>query len=963
MPGYQNDRQAQPPRNMGDHPSEPAGTSLAQNHQGLPTRRVDPKQQDHESCGHRLPAHHGDGTSAIPPKHQGSCTTDFQGRDAHTLSGVHFRGKNPLKNSPQALRSFHGKTVPQRTSAVLQLPEVRAPQGKLHRATSLRNLQRPSQHRLVPHSLQRKEDCPSKVPQLQAGTPRLEPKMPRKTSAHSSPNTTKGGNNNPSSKAETSHCPQTSPMGTEASHLCPNSSSSATNPHTKTTASENHPKTTHQLGEKPSSSKTLTSNWRYPKETSSSNTSNQSNPQAPTKSLGDSSKQGTKGLQIHQKPSANSNARRFLGPLSHHHSHGELVEVHASTVRHNSLQYAGSPAKPASSGCLTGRDTCPSQISAHTNLPHYHSNTLLDTNQEAHSRRHPCGNGGTGNQPSARTHHAELPASTQPQGSQTQAINTLSVSYSTGRLNTKSASTHTLGKLGAVPQGECSVAYQSLGDADPASQTPHTPAITTLSKSPSTEGLKILQWNIAGYKSKCSALRAVVMAEQFDVILLQETLIPASKTISFAGYIPFYFPYNPNPHSRGLLTLVKNTIPASKILQPIPCGEGVEVLAVKLQLLNHNFTIYNLYKPHNGLLKSGELFTQASIEPLYIGGDFNAHHSILSSPSPTNPDGEHLANLLEDITDITLLNNGEPTHSRGGRLDLSFINTNLRNMAAWQVHPTLTSDHFATKTTLNMPKIPPPPPPPARWNQNLANWHIFEKSLEEWHSSYTPPTNINQLEEDLTRALHTAANQSMPKTRQARRQYNDSWYYCTEVKNLKNRLNRVRKIFRKHRTEENRLVLQEVAKDVNEAISQIRTNKWLEWCAKLNQHTSLRELWQWLKRVAGKKTTRSCNHANPKQEAERLANLFAERSASNNLPANTRQMQTQLHEQRWATINQACSTPDDTDQPFTTSELHQTKHKGKDTAPGADQITYTMIAHMGTAGEQAYLHLVNCTMS
>ena len=115
--------------------------------------------------------------------------------------------------------------------------------------------------------------------------------------------------------------------------------------------------------------------------------------------------------------------------------------------------------------------------------------------------------------------------------------------------------------------------------------------------------------------------------------------------------------------------------------------------------------------------------------------------------------------------------------------------------------------------------------------------------------------------------------------------------------------------------------------------------------------------------MAGKKTTKSCNHTNSKQEAERLANLFADRSASTNLPACTLQLQNQLRNQRWATINQACATPDDTDQPFTTNELLQTKHKGKDTAPGADQITYTMISHMGPAGEQAFLHLVNCTMS
>ncbi|MPC29078.1 hypothetical protein E2C01_022295 [Portunus trituberculatus] len=45
---------------------------------------------------------------------------------------------------------------------------------------------------------------------------------------------------------------------------------------------------------------------------------------------------------------------------------------------------------------------------------------------------------------------------------------------------------------------------------------------------------------------------------------------------------------------------------------------------------------------------------------------------------------------------------------------------------AWQVHHTLTSDHFATLTTL--PVAPPAPPRPRhlRWNIRRANWASFK---------------------------------------------------------------------------------------------------------------------------------------------------------------------------------------------------------------------------------------------
>ena len=460
-------------------------------------------------------------------------------------------------------------------------------------------------------------------------------------------------------------------------------------------------------------------------------------------------------------------------------------------------------------------------------------------------------------------------------------------------------------------------------------------------------------------RTKYASLQCTIQQGSYDIILLQETLLPINKNLNFSGYNSFISPSN--QEARGLITLIKNTIPASSISNPIYCGEQVEVQAVKIQLLNQNLNLYNIYKQQNGTLDIGELFSQAAIEPTFIGGDFNAHHEMLSSPQNSNTDGEHIASLLEEISNITLLNSGEATHIRGGRLDLSFISIELRHLATWQVHPTLMSDHYGIIINITIPKIPPPPPPPPKWDQNKADWNKFQNSISTWLATYTPTDDIDQLESDLCQALHRAANCSMPKTNSKTHNFKDAWYYNQEVKNLKNRLNRVRKLYRKRPTDEIRAVLQQVVKDVHHQLSIIKNNKWLEWCAKLNQHTNIKELWLWLKRVAGKKTTKTPTHPNPKQEAERLANNFANRSASHQLPQATQMTQTHLYNSRWEAINQACALPDSTDTPFTTHELHATHHKGRDTAPGADKITYTMINNMGEAGDTAYLLLLNTT--
>ena len=116
-----------------------------------------------------------------------------------------------------------------------------------------------------------------------------------------------------------------------------------------------------------------------------------------------------------------------------------------------------------------------------------------------------------------------------------------------------------------------------------------------------------------------------------------------------------------------------------------------------------------------------------------------------------------------------------------------------------------------------------------------------------------------------------------------------------------------------------------------------------------------------LKKIANCSKPKVPTHPNPQQEAERLAISFADKTSSDNLPISVRLKQQQLEQRRWQEIEHACSLQDDTDIPYTLEELQAAHKKGKDTAPGADNITYTMIANLGTPGELILLKLINKT--
>ncbi|KAG7172351.1 hypothetical protein Hamer_G009726 [Homarus americanus] len=129
-----------------------------------------------------------------------------------------------------------------------------------------------------------------------------------------------------------------------------------------------------------------------------------------------------------------------------------------------------------------------------------------------------------------------------------------------------------------------------------------------------------------------------------------------------------------------------------------------------------------------------------------------------------NLDGRHLVELLTDVPEITLINTGKPTHILGGTLDLTFISTELVPVAQWEMDDELTSDHFATTTTLRMELLPPPPRPPPRWNTKKANWKLYQDELQKWFSNYEPAEDIDQLNQDLTGAIQHAAEKAIPKT-------------------------------------------------------------------------------------------------------------------------------------------------------------------------------------------------------
>ena len=179
--------------------------------------------------------------------------------------------------------------------------------------------------------------------------------------------------------------------------------------------------------------------------------------------------------------------------------------------------------------------------------------------------------------------------------------------------------------------------------------------------------INILQWNINSANTKKSALLHAAKTMDLDIIVLQETLINNPEKYRLPGYNTFATPATDT--TRGVAILIKTSIPAKLVANPIYCGDRVEVIAIQIILLETTLTLYNIYRNWaNNNLDLTQLFTYANTNPTLILGDFNAHHPILNSVRETTDEGEHIAYALQNFPGIALLNSGQATHIGGGDL-------------------------------------------------------------------------------------------------------------------------------------------------------------------------------------------------------------------------------------------------------------------------------------------------------
>ena len=287
--------------------------------------------------------------------------------------------------------------------------------------------------------------------------------------------------------------------------------------------------------------------------------------------------------------------------------------------------------------------------------------------------------------------------------------------------------------------------------------------------------MKVVTVNIAAFSAaaKKEALRAFLVANKVDVVLLQEVAIPE---FNFPGYDEVE---NVGEQRRGTAILARDRLGMTSPLL-LPSGRGTSVMI-------GDVTIVNVYAPAGTRFKAerAKFFAEevtplmaAAGERLVLGGDFNC---VLRAADTTGvysacPQLAALArnSQLLDVWPTLRADRGHTyvTAAMSSRLDRLYCSSSMQSLLqSADTLPAAFSDHLAVVCQLRWDDVTPPSPSrPAgswvldagildeeefkdmfkdQWVQWCAQHHRFASPVEWWLRLAEP--SIRQLAADYTR--------------------------------------------------------------------------------------------------------------------------------------------------------------------------------------------------------------------
>ena len=473
--------------------------------------------------------------------------------------------------------------------------------------------------------------------------------------------------------------------------------------------------------------------------------------------------------------------------------------------------------------------------------------------------------------------------------------------------------------------------------------------------------LSVLQWNCQGMQAKYEALK-VLIEENFPIcIALQETML-GQKHLCPREYEFYHSEYDEQRDIHGgCAMLIRRDIPHTQV----PLQTDLQVVAVQI-FLKKKYTVCSLYLPptrtDHGLTEKLEDLLNQLPKPFLVLGDFNGRHPMWGDVV-SNSRGNILYPFIED-KELAILNSGEATHfhiqtGTFSAIDLSLCSPDCYLDFSWRVmEEGLGSDHFPIAIDI-VDEIATPRSP--RWIVDKANWALF-KTLTLLEVNAEDFQSVDDALEFLNKVIIDAAQETIPRTTgKFRRKPVPWWNLQCQIAHKAMRAAFTR--YRRNNCAYYLISFKKARARFRYQVKQAKRQSWIEFISKINWKTSLSQVWNKIRKISGKFVptappvlkVNGSMVANPEDVSEAFANHFANVSSKN---PSTPYHQERIQEEKNA-LNFSPLRSESYNLPFTLSEFLSALSSCSDSAPGEDDITYSMIKNLPVNTQIFLLNIIN----
>ena len=379
--------------------------------------------------------------------------------------------------------------------------------------------------------------------------------------------------------------------------------------------------------------------------------------------------------------------------------------------------------------------------------------------------------------------------------------------------------------------------------------------------------MKIMQWNSRSIRNKIVEFTANLDLNKYDIVAIQESWL---KPIHNTPHVINYDTLRKdriinNRKAGGLLLFIKNTMHyLEKNVQAYPNG-NLEIQIVTIKTNEGNIDIMNYYNPFTILSKTEFYHYLNQLGRKYIiVGDMNAHHSLWEplKNGGSNQSGRILFDILqEDNNDICMAtppNLHTYTNSHTGEkstIDHILCNNNMLPLISIKTLAGMGSDHMPiqSEVTISVDNTQ---------RGKRRKWIIDDEKWGDWTTDIsrtniipgTVPEEIKQFTDNII----TVSEDNFKKTsNKVKSKFNKPWW-TEECRRTIAIRRRARRKMERNGTMRNINEYRKAAAIATKVQLEAKRKTMREIVNKINPDTSVKEVWDILRKFRGKQRVKNC---------------------------------------------------------------------------------------------------------